>query len=95
MSKRIKDAVESVNEHFKELEQPIGKTPVLLIRPQEVVAAIQSLSRAYSNYYGSVADYDRAQFRLYRALGQPAQSVTDPSCDPNCAPQSRLGHARR
>jgi outer membrane protein TolC len=91
----IKDAVESVNEHFKGLEQPIGKTPVLLIRPQEVVAAIQSLSRAYSNYYGAVADYDRSQFRLYRALGQPAQAVTGSSCDPTCASQPRLGHIRR
>ena len=75
----IKDAVESVNEHFKGMEQTqkLGNTLVLAIRPQEVVAAIQSLSRAYSNYYAAIADYDRAQFRLYRAMGQPAQCVTD------------------
>ena len=26
-------------------------------------------------YYGAAADYNRAQFRLYRALGQPAQGI--------------------
>jgi hypothetical protein len=47
-----------------------------LVRPQEVVVSIQALAQAYSDYYGAVADYDRAQFRLYRALGQPAQLVS-------------------
>ena len=27
---------------------------------------------AYADYYAAVADYDRAQFRLYRALGHSA-----------------------
>jgi hypothetical protein len=38
-----------------------------------VVAAVQALGQAYSDYYAAVADYNRGQFRLYRALGQPAQ----------------------
>ncbi|MEI7687111.1 MAG: TolC family protein [Planctomycetota bacterium] len=73
----VKDAVDSVNKHFEGLEQTqrIGNTVILLVRPQEVVAAIQGLSRAYNNYYQAVADYDRAQFRLYRALGQSSQCV--------------------
>ena len=48
---------------------------VLLVRPQEVVAAVQALAQAYLDYYGAVADANRAQFRLYRALGQPAQCL--------------------
>jgi outer membrane protein TolC len=48
----------------------------LIIRPQEVVAAIQSLAQAYTDYYGAIGDYNRAQFQLYRALGHPAQLVT-------------------
>ena len=37
--------------------------------------AIQALAQAYNDYYGAVGDYNRAQFRLYRALGNPAQFV--------------------
>jgi outer membrane protein TolC len=47
----------------------------LLVRPQEAVAAVQALAQAYADYYGAVGDYDRAQFRLYRALGNPAQAL--------------------
>jgi hypothetical protein len=52
---------------------------LLAIRPQEVVAAIQALAQAYNDYYGAVADYNRAQFRLYRALRQPAQALAGQS----------------
>ncbi|HSQ55185.1 MAG TPA: hypothetical protein VLM40_05515 [Gemmata sp.] len=31
--------------------------------------------QAYRDYYSAVADNNRAQFRLYRALGHPAQSL--------------------
>jgi len=58
------------------LTKSVGGKPILLvIRPQEVLAAIQSLAQAYNDFYGAVADYDRAQFLLYRALGHPAQAV--------------------
>jgi outer membrane protein TolC len=50
-----------------------GDIVVLLVRPQEVVAAIQMLQQAYVGYFLAVADYNRAQFQLYRALGNPAQ----------------------
>jgi outer membrane protein TolC len=87
----IKDAILSLNEHFKGLEQPVGKLQAPVIRPQEVVAAIQAVSRAYNNYYIAVADYDRAQFRLYRALGQPAQSLSGVS---DCLPTTSRPHRR-
>jgi hypothetical protein len=60
---------------------------ILVIRPQEVVAAIQSLVLAYNDYFGAVADYNRAQFRLYRALGHPAQMLTGQ--DSGCAHSPR------
>jgi outer membrane protein TolC len=47
----------------------------LLVRPQEAVASVQALAQAYADYYGAVADSNRAQFRLYRALGHPAGAV--------------------
>lgn len=74
----VKDAIDSVNKHFEALEhtQRVGNLVTLLVRPQEVVAAIQGLGRAYNNYYQAVADYDRAQFRLYRAIGQSSQCIS-------------------
>ena len=53
----------------------VGNQLVTLVRPQEVVAAVQALAQAYIDYYGAVADANRAQFRLYRALGHPAQHL--------------------
>jgi outer membrane protein TolC len=49
----------------------------LLVRPQEAVAAVQALAQAYIDYYGAVADANRAQFRIYRAMGRPAQALTE------------------
>jgi len=46
-----------------------------LVRPQEAVAAVQELGQAFIDYYGAIADYDRAQFRLFRSLGHPAQTL--------------------
>jgi outer membrane protein TolC len=75
----LKDAVESVEQNFEGLKQTkrVGNLFVLVIRPQEVNAAVQALSQAYADYYGAVGDFNRAQFRLYRALGQPAQMILD------------------
>jgi outer membrane protein TolC len=50
----------------------IGQMGVLVRRAFDVVDAIRSLSRAYSTYYSSVNDCNRAQFRLYHDLGYPA-----------------------
>lgn len=49
-----------------------GDVLVLVNRPQEVVAAIQQLADAYRNYFTAINEYNRDQFRLYRALGYPA-----------------------
>jgi hypothetical protein len=64
----------------------VGNVILPVIRPQEAVAAVQALAQAYNDYYGAVADYDRAQFRLYRALGQPAQALTCPPPQPAGTP---------
>jgi outer membrane protein TolC len=82
----LRDAVDSANKNLQGLGQTksAGNVLVLVIRPQEVVAAIQALAQAYADYYAAVADYDRAQFRLYHALGHPAQALVDDSgaCSP-------------
>src|SRR5439155_16733816 len=77
----LKFAAESVQKNFAGLrETKLAGVDVLLIRPQEAVAAVQALALANNEYYAAVADYDRAQFRLYRALGHPAQ-VISVDCD--------------
>jgi hypothetical protein len=54
-----------------------GNILILIVRPQEVVAALQALFTAYTAYFGAIADYNRAEFALYRALGNPAQLLND------------------
>ena len=76
---------ESADKNLAGLSQTRGTAGAvqLLVRPQEVVAAVQALGQAYADYYGAIADFNRAQFRLYRALGQPAQLLTVPTPCPS------------
>jgi uncharacterized protein (TIGR03000 family) len=76
-----------------ELFRPGGPIVGLVIRPQEALASMQALLQAYNNYYGTVGDYNRTQFQLYRALGNPAQLLpmlnpdnTECGSNPNPAP---------
>jgi outer membrane protein TolC len=75
----VRQAVESADKNFiglRETSRPAGELLRLIIRPQEVVAAIIALETAYEQYAVAVNEYNTAQFDLYRALGQPAQWVT-------------------
>jgi outer membrane protein TolC len=88
-AKAVRSAVQSADKNVIALShlQKVGDKQVPLVRPQEVVAAVQSLAQAYADYYGAVADANRAQFRLYRALGQPAQALErDGGLPKSCAP---------
>lgn len=75
----LRDAADSLRMNFDGLKQTrtAGSVVLLVIRPQEAVASVQALAAAYTDFYAAVADYDRAQFRLYRALGQPAHLLGD------------------
>jgi outer membrane protein TolC len=53
----------------------IGAQPQLVSRPQEAVAAIQQLARAYDQYFDAVNAYNRSQFQLYHALGYPPRII--------------------
>jgi hypothetical protein len=95
----LKDAAQTAVRNIENLGQTQtaglgkgdGKAILLVVRPQEAVAAVQALALAYADYYGAVADYDRAQFRLYHALGHPAEAVT--ASEMACPPpeRARLG----
>jgi outer membrane protein TolC len=52
-----------------------GDTLELISRPQEAIYSVQLLKKAFDEYYTTVADYNRAQFELFHALGYPASEV--------------------
>jgi outer membrane protein TolC len=89
----VRLSLDSVEKNLVGLTQTrrAGDLVVLIVRPQEVVAAVQALAQAYADYYGAVADANRAQFRLYRAIGQPAQCV--PSDGPAATPPAPVAPA--
>jgi outer membrane protein TolC len=75
----VRQAIESADKNFiglRETTRPAGELLRLIVRPQEVVAAIIALFTAYQDYANAVSEYNAAQFEVYRALGQPAQWVT-------------------
>jgi outer membrane protein TolC len=85
----VRQAIESADKNFIGLRQttrPAGELLRLIVRPQEVVAAIIALNTAYEQYAGAVSEYNVAQFDLYRALGQPAQWVTCQATRPSSPP---------
>ncbi len=52
-----------------------GDVLVLITRPQEVVFSLQLLNVAFDEYFSTVAEYNRAQFELFHALGYPANEI--------------------
>jgi Outer membrane efflux protein len=53
-----------------------GDVLVLVYRPQEVVYALKLLKVAFDEYFTTVADYNRAEFELFHAMGYPAQEIS-------------------
>ena len=53
-----------------------GDVLVLIYRPQEVVYALRLLKLAFDEYFTTVAEYNRAEFELFHALGYPAQEIS-------------------
>jgi uncharacterized protein (TIGR03000 family) len=107
----LRKADSSEKDNFKglgEVRRVGGQIVSLIIRPLEAIAAEQALLQAYYDYYGSVGDYNRTQFQLYRALGNPAQALpvldqileqtkqpTDPRIPPSPAPPESGANDKR
>ncbi len=73
----VKNAIESADKNLEAMSQTkaAGNLILLVVRPQEVLAALQALAQAYQDYYSAIADYNRSQFRLYHALGHPTNML--------------------
>jgi outer membrane protein TolC len=73
----LRTAVIAFNGNYEGLTQTrrFGDVLELVNRPQEVVYALHLLQVAFDEYFTTVADYNRAQFELFHALGYPAREV--------------------
>lgn len=76
--KGLKESLSTYAGNLKGMGQTtrFGDLLTLVNRPQEVTASLQQLQGAYLNYYRSTGDYNRAQFRVFYALGFPAEILT-------------------
>lgn len=74
----LREAVITYDKNYEGLQQTsrFGNMLVQAYRPQEAVAALEHLMRAYGDYFGTVADYNRAQFQMFHALGYPAKEIS-------------------
>jgi outer membrane protein TolC len=88
--KGLDEAQLTYNGSMEELGKTVSVNNVVVAlvtrRAFEVVDALRSLSRAYEFYFNSVADFNRAQFRLYRALGYPAGLMPSEAIPGNVQP---------
>ena len=73
----LRAAIIAFNGNYEGLRQTtrFGDVLVLVNRPEEVVYALQLLKEALDEYFTTVAEYNRAGFAMYHALGYPAREV--------------------
>ncbi|HEY2252092.1 MAG TPA: hypothetical protein VGH74_13560, partial [Planctomycetaceae bacterium] len=73
----LREAIRTYEGNYNGLAQTVRFENVLhqVFRPQEAVKALERLMEAYDRYFATVAEYNRAQFELFHALGYPAAEV--------------------
>jgi hypothetical protein len=73
----LRSSVIAFNGNYEGLQQTtrFGDVLVLVFRPQEVVFALQLMKTSFDEYFTTVAEYNRAQFEVFHALGYPAREV--------------------
>jgi outer membrane protein TolC len=74
----LHEAIITYDGNYEGLTQTkrFGDVLVQVYRPQEAVAALDNLRQAYDEYFTTVADYNRAQFQMFHALGYPAREIS-------------------
>ncbi len=73
----LRTGIITVNGTFEGLKEVsrFADVLVLISRPQEAVYSLQLLNVAFDEYFTTVAEYNRAQFELFHALGYPANEI--------------------
>ena len=74
----LRTAIITFNGNYEGLRHTtrFGDVLVLVNRPQEVVFALQRMKVAFDDYFTTVAEYNRAQFEVFHALGYPAREIS-------------------
>lgn len=75
----LRESIITFNENFEGLRQTSRFENVLIkiYRPQQVTYALYLLKPAFDEYFATVAEYNRAEFQLYHALGYPAAEIVN------------------
>jgi outer membrane protein TolC len=73
----LRTAIITFDGNYEGLQQTkrFGDVLVLVFRPQEAVSALEHLKSSFDHYFTTVAEYNRAQFRMFHALGYPASGL--------------------
>jgi hypothetical protein len=73
----LRTAIITFNGHLEGLGQTrrFGDVLVLTYRPQEAVYSLEQMNVSFHEYFSTVAEYNRAQFDLFHALGYPAAEL--------------------
>jgi hypothetical protein len=73
----LRTGIIAFNGHLEGMEQTrrLDNVLILTFRPQEAVYSLDLLNVAFDEYFTTVADYNRAQFELFHALGYPAADL--------------------
>jgi outer membrane protein TolC len=73
----LRTAIITFNGHFEGMGQTrrLGNVLVLAFRPQEAVYSLVQMNVSFNEYFTTVAEYNKAQFELFHALGYPAREV--------------------
>ena len=89
----LRTGIITFNGTSKAWGRPGGSANVLVLisRPQEAVYSLELLNVAFDEYFSTVADYNRAQFELFHALGYPAREIAGSS--PRRSPAGEHGAA--
>lgn len=92
----LREAIINFDGNYDGLAQTkrFGDVLIQAFRPQEAVIAVVELTSSYDQYFATVADYNRAQFGLYHAIGYPALELTElhPPGEPADVDTSRPGY---
>jgi outer membrane protein TolC len=76
-NRALRSAITTFNGNFEGLRQTTRFEDVLVLvyRPQEAVYSLELMKIALDEYFTTVAEYNRAQFELFHALGYPAAEL--------------------